>query len=57
MQDYNAKECRCICNNFEEQDMCDQQEKKIWDSKTCSCQCIEERECSTGFYFNHNTCE
>lgn len=55
-QVYSSRECRCICNNSEEEQKCDEQEKKIWDSDTCSCQCIEEQECTTGYKFDYDTC-
>ncbi|XP_025201496.1 vascular endothelial growth factor A-like [Melanaphis sacchari] len=55
-QRYNAKECQCICNNLDEEEECDNQGTKIWNSDTCSCQCIEEQECTTGYKFDYNTC-
>ncbi|VVC33744.1 Vascular endothelial growth factor, heparin-binding domain,Cystine-knot cytokine,PDGF/VEGF domain [Cinara cedri] len=56
-QVYNAKECRCVCNNFEDQDKCDEKRDiKMWDSESCSCQCMEVQECTSGFKFNYNTC-
>ncbi|XP_027851555.1 vascular endothelial growth factor A-like [Aphis gossypii] len=55
-QMYSTRECRCVCNNSEEEQKCDEQEKKIWDSDTCSCQCIEEQECTTGYKFDYDTC-
>lgn len=55
---YNAKECRCVCNNSQDQDQCDKEPKtKIWNSDTCLCQCMEEIECTTGFKFDQRTCK
>lgn len=54
---YVAKECRCVCNNLEDQNKCDEQSDiKMWDSESCSCKCMEVEECTTGFIFNYNTC-
>jgi len=56
-QVYNVNECQCVCDS-EDQEKCDsEQEEKFWDSKTCTCRCIEEQECTTGFVFNYNTCK
>lgn len=51
---YNARECRCVCKNLNEE--CDEHEEKLWDPQTCTCQCVEEHECTTGYKFNYNTC-
>lgn len=57
-QVYSANECRCVCDNHEDQDKCEEEhETKLWDSETCSCRCIEEKDCTTGFKFNYETCE
>jgi len=51
---YDARECQCVCNDSDEE--CKEQEKKVWDSDTCSCQCFEVKECTTGTKFDYNTC-
>ncbi|NP_001280425.1 uncharacterized protein LOC100568518 precursor [Acyrthosiphon pisum] len=53
-QVYDARDCRCFCNNSEEI-LCDKP-SKVWNSDICSCQCVEEQECTTGYKFNYNTC-
>lgn len=30
--------------------------EKIWDAESCTCRCRESRECSTGTYFDENSC-
>lgn len=43
---------------MEDQDQCYKEDKiKMWDSETCSCHCMEEYECTTGFKFDYNTCK
>lgn len=51
-QEYNARECRCVCNNFEDQAKCND----IWDSDSCSCKCKDILECTSGFIFDYKTC-
>lgn len=56
-QSYVQPECRCRCNNVDEEDKCrGNNETKIWNPDLCVCLCREEQECSTGFYFDQNTC-
>lgn len=55
LQEYNKRECQCVCKNLEAQDKCNE-ETKIWNSKTCICECAQEEECTTGFKFDLNTC-
>lgn len=52
-QMYDARECQCVCNDSGEE--CDE-EKKMWDSDTCSCRCFKLDECTTGEQFDYNTC-
>ncbi|XP_076676975.1 uncharacterized protein LOC143373513 isoform X2 [Andrena cerasifolii] len=56
-QSYVEEECRCKCNNVDEQKKCiKNNDTKIWNPEQCTCFCREEQECSTGFYFDQNTC-
>ena len=56
-QSYVPEECRCMCNNVDEQKKCiKNNDTKIWNPEQCTCFCREEQECSTGFYFDQNTC-
>lgn len=56
-QTYKKAICQCVCNNVDEREKCIKDNNtKIWNSKTCDCVCREEKECSTGFYFDQNTC-
>lgn len=51
---YDARECRCFCNDSEET-VCEKP-SKVWNSDICSCQCVEELDCTTGYKFDYNTC-
>ncbi|XP_003702304.1 PDGF- and VEGF-related factor 1 [Megachile rotundata] len=54
---YIPEECRCMCNNVDEEEKCyKNSETKIWNPEHCACFCREAQECSTGFYFDQNTC-
>ncbi|XP_034171235.2 PDGF- and VEGF-related factor 1 [Osmia lignaria lignaria] len=56
-QSYIPAECRCMCNNVDEEEKCyKNNDTKIWNPELCTCFCREEQECSTGFYFDQNTC-
>ncbi|XP_017884256.1 vascular endothelial growth factor C isoform X2 [Ceratina calcarata] len=56
-QTYKKDQCQCVCNNVDERDKCIKNNNtKIWNSKSCDCVCREEKDCSTGFYFDQNTC-
>ncbi|XP_076236607.1 PDGF- and VEGF-related factor 1 isoform X2 [Calliopsis andreniformis] len=56
-QSYVKDECRCRCNNIDEEDKCRKNnETKIWNPELCTCLCRDEQECSTGFYFDQNAC-
>ncbi|XP_014605700.1 PREDICTED: vascular endothelial growth factor C-like [Polistes canadensis] len=56
-QSYRRDECRCVCVNIDEENKCKANGGvKIWDSETCTCACRESEICSTGFYFDNNTC-
>lgn len=55
-QSYIPAECRCMCNNVDEEEKCKNNETKEWNPETCTCSCREKQECSTGWYFDQNTC-
>ncbi|CAL4060038.1 unnamed protein product [Meganyctiphanes norvegica] len=54
---YKATDCACVCKNRDEESKCrSNSATHDWNSKTCKCKCRKVRECSTGEYFDHNTC-
>ncbi|XP_043253448.1 vascular endothelial growth factor A-A-like [Colletes gigas] len=56
-QSYVKDECRCACNNNDEAEKCSKNnDTKVWNPELCACFCREELDCSTGFYFDQNTC-
>ncbi|XP_031627659.1 uncharacterized protein LOC116343618 [Contarinia nasturtii] len=56
-QRYNKSQCLCYCINIEDKNKClAETEEKIWDPDTCKCQCRESKDCSSGTYFDENTC-
>ncbi|XP_076303428.1 PDGF- and VEGF-related factor 1 isoform X2 [Lasioglossum baleicum] len=55
-QSYVQPECRCRCNNVDEEEKCRRNDTKIWNPDLCVCLCRDEQQCSTGFYFDQNTC-
>lgn len=55
-QEYAASECRCKCVNKEDYIKCSKDSLKLWEPSTCRCKCKQQRECSTGHYFDLNTC-
>jgi len=57
LQNYYHDECRCVCSNEEDHDKCiKENDLKLWNPATCTCQCREIIECTSGFGFNYNTC-
>ncbi|KAL5234634.1 hypothetical protein ACI65C_002044 [Semiaphis heraclei] len=57
LQTYYPNECRCMCSNEEDRDKCNNEYSlKLWNSATCTCQCREIKECTSGFAFDYNTC-
>ncbi|EZA50606.1 Platelet-derived growth factor subunit B [Ooceraea biroi] len=56
-QHYEPHNCRCACSNVDEEQKCRKESDiKIWNGDLCSCSCRTIEECSTGYFFNHNTC-
>ncbi|XP_043219544.1 vascular endothelial growth factor D-like isoform X1 [Amphibalanus amphitrite] len=55
-QEYVESECRCKCVNKDDYVKCSQNSQKLWEPSTCQCKCKQQRECSTGHYFDLNTC-
>nr|XP_018896130.1 PREDICTED: uncharacterized protein LOC109029884 isoform X1 [Bemisia tabaci] len=57
LQVYEKNECRCKCANTEKQKKCENESAtKLWDPKSCSCQCREVQECSTGLIWDNLRC-
>ncbi|KYN00677.1 hypothetical protein ALC62_08535 [Cyphomyrmex costatus] len=56
-QHYEPHNCKCACNNGDEQEKCHKNnDTKIWNSTLCICTCRTIEPCTTGYYFNPNTC-
>ncbi|XP_044002527.1 vascular endothelial growth factor A isoform X2 [Aphidius gifuensis] len=56
-QVYLKDECRCECKSIEEEIKCKQSNYvKIWDPSNCTCSCRNVEMCSTGDYFDKNSC-
>ncbi|CAK9804737.1 Platelet-derived growth factor subunit A [Anthophora quadrimaculata] len=56
-QIYYPDECICVCKNVDEETKClRNNDTKLWNPNLCTCSCRQEMECSTGFFFDHNTC-
>nr|XP_033337284.1 uncharacterized protein LOC117226745 [Megalopta genalis] len=56
-QSYVKSECGCKCNNVDEEYKClRNKDIKVWDPDRCICLCRDEEECSTGLYFDQNSC-
>jgi len=55
-QKYREEECRCICNNTDEETKCFGDTKRLWDSENCTCRCKEVHDCSTGYAFDFSKC-
>ncbi|KOC66908.1 Vascular endothelial growth factor A-A [Habropoda laboriosa] len=56
-QTYLPDECMCSCKNVDEEEKCYKNNNtKIWNPNQCACFCRQELECSTGFFFDQNTC-
>lgn len=57
LQTYHPNDCRCMCNNEDDRDKCNEEYSlKLWNPATCTCQCRETQECTSGFGFDYNTC-
>ncbi|XP_047121298.1 vascular endothelial growth factor D-like [Schistocerca piceifrons] len=57
LQKYIPNECACTCQNTDEEEKCtNQQNIKLWDPHECSCKCRNTRECTTGFFFDPDSC-
>lgn len=57
-QTYIKEQCGCVCSNNDEKKKCLHPDEKLkfWDSTSCSCQCLEVKDCTTGYVFNQHTC-
>ncbi|XP_063237057.1 balbiani ring protein 3-like [Bacillus rossius redtenbacheri] len=57
LQRYEEDNCRCSCINRDEEKKCrSQNTTKLWDPSTCACTCRELRQCSSGYFYDQNTC-
>ncbi|XP_034250576.1 uncharacterized protein LOC117650999 isoform X2 [Thrips palmi] len=58
LQEYSPNECRCNCGNADEKRKCLSEPNKLWDYNDCKCRCREypAEGCTTGLYFDPNTC-
>ncbi|XP_050434463.1 vascular endothelial growth factor C-like [Adelges cooleyi] len=57
LQKYHPNECRCVCSNEEDQEKCNEEHDiKLWNPATCTCQCRDVQECTSGFIFDYTTC-
>ncbi|XP_011698558.1 PREDICTED: uncharacterized protein LOC105456277 [Wasmannia auropunctata] len=56
-QHYEPHNCKCACNNVDEEEKCRRSnDTKLWNSTLCVCSCRTVEPCTTGYYFNPNTC-
>ncbi|XP_070162833.1 uncharacterized protein Pvf1 [Polyergus mexicanus] len=56
-QHYEPHNCKCVCDNVDEAEKCRKSnDTKIWNPDLCICSCRNIEPCSTGYYFNYNTC-
>ncbi|KAI1296628.1 hypothetical protein HDE_04995 [Halotydeus destructor] len=55
-QVYIPEECRCVCPDKKEADACSSLPFKIWNKENCSCSCRSRPLCSTGLFFDTETC-
>lgn len=56
-QHYEPHNCQCACNNVDEEQKCRKDNNiKAWNRDLCSCSCRTIEQCSTGYFFNPNTC-
>ncbi|XP_050447063.1 platelet-derived growth factor subunit A-like isoform X1 [Cataglyphis hispanica] len=56
-QHYEPHNCKCVCDNVDEAEKCRKNnDTKIWNPDLCICSCRTIEPCSTGYYFNYNTC-
>ncbi|KAK7602771.1 hypothetical protein V9T40_006745 [Parthenolecanium corni] len=55
-QIYKQDECRCVCANGNEEQQCTKQHNKLWNPATCQCACRNITECSSGYFFDQNSC-
>nr|XP_029715509.1 uncharacterized protein LOC109424767 isoform X1 [Aedes albopictus]XP_029715510.1 uncharacterized protein LOC109424767 isoform X1 [Aedes albopictus] len=57
-QKYNARNCRCECNNLDDRSKCLQHSDiKQWNPETCVCECLDPTDCTSGSYYDHNFCK
>ncbi|XP_011868200.1 PREDICTED: uncharacterized protein LOC105562184 [Vollenhovia emeryi] len=55
-QHYEPHNCKCACDNVDEEEKCRKNDTKIWNPELCVCTCRTIEPCTTGYYFNPNTC-
>lgn len=55
---YVEGQCSCVCRNTQAYEQCIQNtNNRVWDSDTCMCGCRETKVCSSGYFFDLNTCD
>lgn len=55
LQIYSADKCKCECKNNALISSCTGPDRH-WDRRECSCKCNVYEDCSTGFFFNPQSC-
>ncbi|XP_071452827.1 uncharacterized protein [Hetaerina americana] len=54
---YIPRKCMCLCMNDEERKLCySKGSGRFWNSSTCRCECLAERECTTGLVWVPERC-
>lgn len=57
-QEYDARSCQCRCMNEDDRLKCEAvNQTRYWDVSRCMCRCRSSDFCSTGFYYNEDTCQ
>jgi len=57
-QEYDARSCQCRCTNQDDRQKCESaNQTRYWDVGRCICRCRLNDFCSTGFYYNEDTCQ
>ncbi|KAJ8868255.1 hypothetical protein PR048_029771 [Dryococelus australis] len=57
LQEYDADSCRCRCLNMADEEKCRaNNDTKVWDTGRCMCLCRQMQNCSSGYFYDLNTC-
>ncbi|KAF2364402.1 PDGF/VEGF domain [Trinorchestia longiramus] len=55
--DYVHSDCQCVCKNQDERKKCEEKNlTHFWDNEDCACYCHSNEYCSTGYFFDHDSC-